>query len=188
MDQAKLNQLLEAGEAIIWTGQPSTCWFLSQRQGWSIAAWTLLLVVSAFLAPALISNPLSVWGLLAGGGLVWLAWDTWRLGRWLVRRRGEFYAITTRRILVLERDCSLRGSLSLLRSHEIRRAPSLHVLDTLILGPDRALFQGHRLDTRPSSDAPRLSGIAGGESVLAIIHKATADREIEWTNDDGTDG
>lgn len=180
LDRSGLDRLLQTGEAVVWTGEPNSHRFLSKRQGWAIAIWSWWLVVSVAIAPALWNAPIDAWDFFALLALVFLVIETSRLGPWLFRRFGETYVLTSRRILILNRDDSVRSETSLLRTHEFTRVAAPEYLDTLVLGEDQPLLRGRSIDTRSAADAARLSAVAGGDDLLSLIRKTATAWETEW--------
>lgn len=126
-------------------------------------------------------GPVTVGALvLAGLSLVVQGWRFWR---WWSRRDGEQYILTDRRLLVIERDGSLRSETSLLKAHLFGISASLGGGSTIVLGPDEPLWtpaSSRWLNLKPAADAPRLSALDDGGKVFALIRKTAEARERLW--------
>ena len=184
-----VGPLLEPGEPIVWQGAPGSMYFLSHRQIAAIATSLISAAVFYWIATVF-------WALQPGAIMVavlifvgsGIAWSFWILGRWLLRRIGEHYALTDRRVLIIGRDGRLRAEFSLLSAHLIRLVPAPGLRGTIILGSDKPLmrFSGRvSVDTNPRSDAPRLSAIEGADMLLDLIMRTAATREREWSDGSG---
>lgn len=126
-------------------------------------------------------GPVTV-GALALAGLS-LVVQGWRLWKWWSRRDGERYILTDSRLLVVERDGSLRSETSLLKAYLFGISASLGGGSTIALGPDEPLWtppSSRSLNLKPSADAPRLSGLDDGGKVFALIRKTAEARERLW--------
>lgn len=126
-------------------------------------------------------GPVTV-GALALAGLS-LVVQGWRFWRWWSRRDGERYILTDSRLLVVERDGSLRSETSLLKAHLFRLSASFGGGSTVALGEDEPLWtsaSSRSLNLKPAADAPRLSGLDDGGKVFALIRKTAEARERLW--------
>ena len=176
--------LLQPGEKIVWTGAPHALLFLSRRQGAAVAFnlfWWLILLLAAASVWAMRDSPLVI--VLGVIFLIGVLQDAWRTGSWLARRVGETYALTDRRVLVIERSGALRAEAGLLSAHQFRAAPPSGEQGTILLGDDQplwALASGRRLKLNPEEDAPRFSGQIGHLALLDLIRRTAADYEIRW--------
>ncbi len=179
-----VGHLLGAGEGLVWSGRPGTGFYASQRQIAALAfttVWWLVLLVIGWEAWGLRDSPLVlvVGGILLIGALQ----DSWRTGRWLLRRWGEQYVITDRRVLIVGRDDRIRADVSLLTAHTFHWVAAPGWRGTIVLGPDQPIFSlasGRRLDLNPQADAPRLSGLDKAEQVFTLLMKTAAEREAQW--------
>lgn len=178
------RDLLHPGEKIIWTGAPQSLQFLSRRQGAAIVfnlAWWLIMLLVGASAWAMRESPIViVIGIIL---LIGVLQDSWRTGRWLARRIGETYALTDRRVLIIERSGKLRAEAGLLSAHVFRAAPPSGEQGAILLGDDQPLWSpssGRRLKLNPDEDAPRLSGQIGHLALLDLIRRTAADYEIRW--------
>lgn len=197
--ETAVRDLLQPGERVIWTGAPHSLQFLSRRQGsaivFNLVWWLIMLLVGA-----------SVWGLRESPivivvGIVLLIGvlqDSWRTGRWLVRRIGETYALTDRRVLIIERSGKLRAQAGLLSAHQFRAEPPSGEQGAILLGDDEPLWgfgrsrpedgrtlqalttTSRNLKLSPDEDAPRLSGQIGHLALLDLIRRTAADYETRW--------
>jgi len=192
------RHLLQPGEKVIWTGSPTTLQFLSRRQGAAIAfnlAWWLIMLWLGAWAWAMRDSPLVI--VLGIVFLIGVLQDSWRTGRWLARRFGETYALTDRRVLIIERSGKLRAEAGLLSLHPFRAEPPSGGRGTIMLGDDQPLWSflsarpgdgqtvlsvtNHRnLKLNPDDDAPRLSGLIGHLAILDLIRRTAADYEARW--------
>jgi hypothetical protein len=176
--------LLQPGETIVWTGAPQGLLFLSRRQGAAVTfnlVWWLIMLLIAASAWAMRDSPLVIVLMLIF--LIGVLQDSWRTGRWLVRRIGETYALTDRRVLVIERSGKLRAEAGLLSAHGFHAAPPSGARGAIMLGDDQPLWSatsGRRLRLNPDEDAPRLSGQIGHLALLDLIRRTAADNEIRW--------
>lgn len=182
--QGPARALLQPGEKIVWTGAPQSLLFLSRRQGAAVAFnlvwWLIMLLVGASGWSMRESPIVIVVGVIL---LIGALQDSWRTGRWLARRIGETYALTDRRVLILERSGRLRAEAGLLRAHEFRAAPPSGMQGAILLGDDQPLWSfmsGRRLKLNPDEDAPRLSGQIGHLALLDLIRRTAADHESRW--------
>ena len=175
--------LLQPGERIVWTGAPHALLFLSRRQGAAVAFnlfwWLILLLIGASVW-AMRDSPLVI--VLGVIFVIGVLQDSWRTGRWLARRIGETYALTDRRVLVIERSGAPRAEAGLLSAHQFRAAPPSGELGTILLGDDQPLWApaNGRLKLNPEEDAPRFSGQIGHLALLDLIRRTAADYEIRW--------
>lgn len=196
--QAALRNLLKPGEKVIWTGAPGSMQFLSRRQGAAIAfnlIWWLIMLWLGAWAWAMRDSPMII--VLGVVFLIGVLQDSWRTGRWLARRIGETYALTDRRVLIIERSGKLRAEAGLLSPHPFRAEPPSGKRGAILLGDDQPLWSflnarpgdgqtilsvtNHRsLKLNPDDDAPRLSGLVGHLAVLDLIHRTAADYEARW--------
>lgn len=188
---AAIQARLQAGETIVWTGAPHGRLFLSRRQGAAIAftlAWWLIILFVGWSARAFAGSPLLIAvGVFVGIGALQ---DSWRTGRWLVGRIGEHYALTDRRVLVLDRKGGLKAEASLLTAHQFRAVPATGARGTILLGQDQPLVdltQGRALRVNPDEDAPRLSDVMGHLAVLELIRKTAAAWEVQWSAGEGAE-
>lgn len=178
------RSLLQPGETIVWTGAPHSLLFLSRRQGAAVAfnlVWWLMMLVIAASAWAMRDSPLVI--VLGIIFVIGVLQDSWRTGRWLARRVGESYALTDRRVLVIERSGALRAEVGLLSAHQFRAAPPSGERGAILLGEDQPLWspsKGRRLMLNPDEDAPRLSGQIGHLALLDLIRRTAADYESRW--------
>ncbi|MDO9586708.1 MAG: hypothetical protein Q7J13_02130 [Brevundimonas sp.] len=176
--------LLQPGEKIVWTGAPHALLFLSRRQGAAVAfnlVWWLILLLAGASAWAMRDSPLVI--VIGGIFLIGVLQDSWRTGRWLVRRVGETYALTDRRVLVIERSGRLRAEAGLLSAHRFRAAPPSGERGAVVLGDDQPLWSpstGRRLKLNPDEDALRFSGQIGHLALLDLIRRTAADYEVRW--------
>lgn len=181
---AGVGRLLAPGEHLVWTGAPATFLFVSRRQGAAIAfnlVWWLIMLLVGASAWALRDSPLVI--VIGIFLLIGVLQDSWRTGRWLARRIGETYALTDRRVLVIERSGKLRAEAGLLAAHGFRAAPPSGVQGAILLGEDRPLWTpagGRSLNLNPEQDAPRLSGQIGHLALLDLIRRTAADYEARW--------
>jgi len=172
--QAQLNP----GETAVWTGVPQGWLFLSRRQGAAIAfnlVWWLILLSAAWAMRAFAGSPLLI--AVALFMVIGAMQDSWRTGRWLFGRIGEHYALTDRRVLVLDRKGGLKAEVGLLSAHPFRAVPATGVRGTILLGEDAPLVdltRGRVLRINPDEDAPRLSDVMEHLTVLELIRKTAA--------------
>jgi hypothetical protein len=182
--EAAAHGLLQPGETIVWTGAPQGLLFLSRRQGAAVTfnlVWWLILLLIAASAWAMRDSPLVIVLMLIF--LIGVIQDSWRTGRWLVRRIGETYALTDRRLLVIERSGKLRAEAGLLSAQGFHAAPPSGPRGAIMLGDDLPLWSatsGRRLKLNPDDDAPRLSGQIGHLALLDLIRRTAADYETRW--------
>lgn len=181
---AAVQARLQSGETVIWTGVPRGRLFLSQRQKAAILfslGWWLILLFTAWSMRAFAESPLLiVLGLFVAIGA---AQDSWRTGKWLFGRIGEHYALTDRRVLVLDRKGGLKAEAGLLSAHQFRAVPATGVRGTILLGEDQPLFvptQGRAVRINPEEDAPRLSDLVGHLAVLELFRTTAAAWEVQW--------
>ena len=185
---AAVEALLKPGETVVWTGAPRGWPLLSRRQKAAILfslAWWSGLLFTAWSARAFAGSPLLiVLGLFVAIGA---AQDSWRTGKWLAGRIGEHYALTDRRVLVLDRKGGLKAEVGLLSAHPFRAVPAAGVRGAILLGEDAPLFvptQGRAIRINPDEDAPRLSDVTEHLAVLALIRKTAAAWEVRWAGAD----
>lgn len=192
MRAAAVQALLKPGETVVWTGAPQGQLFLSRRQGAAIVfnlIWWLILLSAAWSMRAFAESPLLiVIGLFVAIGALQ---DSWRTGRWLFGRIGEHYALTDRRVLVLDRKGGARAEVGLLTAPPFRAAPATGARGAILLGEDAPLIdltRGRVLRINPEEDAPQLSDVVGHLAVLELIRKTAAAWEVQWagTNDEAT--
>ncbi|WP_417232939.1 hypothetical protein [Brevundimonas sp.] len=181
----QVGALLEPGEHLVWSGAPGARLFLSRRQAVAAA----FLVLHGALALLLVLTVQGLFGFgpvtvgavaLAGLSLVVQGWRFWT---WWSRRFGEHYVLTDSRVLVVERDGTLRSETSLLKAHLFRLSASLGGGSTVVLGQDEPLWtppSSRSLNLKPAADAPRLSGLDDGGKVFALIRKTAEARERFW--------
>lgn len=181
---AAVQALLKPGETVVWTGAPQGQLFLSRRQGAAIAfslVWWLVLLSAAWSMRAFADSPLLiVIGLFVAIGALQ---DSWRTGKWLAGRIGEHYALTDRRVLVLDRKGGLKAEVGLLTAHPFCAAPATGARGAILLGEDAPLVdltQGRVLRINPEEDAPRLSDLVGHLAVLELIRTTAAAWEAQW--------
>lgn len=178
------RDLLQPGETVIWTGSPQSLQFLSRRQGAAIVfnlVWWLIMLLVGASAWAMRDSPMVI--VLGIVFLIGVLQDSWRTGRWLARRIGETYALTDRRVLIIERTGRLRAAAGLLTAHQFRAAPSSGEQGAILLGDDQPLWSlgnGRSLKLNPDEDAPRLSSQVGHLALLDLIRRTAADYEIRW--------
>lgn len=178
-----IGPLLEPDEHVVWAGRSGTHLFLSRRQGAALAfniLWWLIILSAATSLWGFRDSPLVlVVGLIFAIGALQ---DSWRTGRWLLRRWGERYVLTDQRVLVIGRSGEIVAHASLLNAHLFRLVTAPGLRGTILLDKDEPLFQtGSRLDLKPERDAARLSGVEGADALFALIQKTAAEREVEWT-------
>lgn len=192
------RSLLQPGERIVWTGAPHSLRFLSRRQGAAIAfnlVWWLIMLLVGASAWSMRESPIViVVGVIL---LIGVLQDSWRTGRWLARRIGETYALTDRRVLIIERSGKLRAQAGLLTAHQFRAAPPSGEQGAILLDDDQPLWGPRRsrpedgrtlqalntnwnLKLGPDEDAPRLSGQVGHLALLDLIRRTAADYEACW--------
>ena len=164
------RQAADAGEQVLWAGRPGRrIW-----PGWPVfAPVAVVLLVLALLTlngdwrgarPEIIALVVGMLVLLKGLALIpgLLA---------LYRLRGEIYAATSRRVLILGRDGRVRHAVGLERAGTFRRVGRTVTLG----GEDEALRLGRR-DPDGGLDRfdqlPRLERLADAELVLATIRRA----------------
>lgn len=188
---ASIQALLQPGEVVVWTGVPKGPLFLSRRQGAAIAfglVWWLALLWLGWTFRTFGDSPLLiVIGLVM---LIGVLQDSWRTGRWLAGRIGEHYALTDRRVLVLDRGGRLRAEAGLLSAHAFRAAPPAGPRGAILLAEDAPLFsptQTRALRLNPDEDAPRLSELVGHLAVFDLIRKTAAAWETRWAQSDDAD-
>lgn len=181
---AGIQALLQPGETVVWTGAPQGLPSLSRRQGAAVAfnlAWWASLLFVGWSMRAFAGSPLLIaLGVFVGIGALQ---DSWRTGRWLAGRIGVHYALTDRRVLVLDRKGGLKAEASLLTVHAFRAAPATGARGTILLGEDPPLIdltQGRALRVNPDEDAPRLSDVMGHLAVLDLIRTTAAAWEVRW--------
>lgn len=190
--------LLRPGEKIVWTGAPHSLQFLSRRQGAAIAfnlVWWLILLLVGASAWAMRESPIVI--VLGIVFLIGVLQDSWRTGRWLARRIGETYALTDRRVLIIERSGKLRAQAGLLTAHQFRAVPPSGEQGAILLDDDQplwglgrsrpedgrtlqALNTSRNLKLGPDEDAPRLSGQVRHLALLDLIRRTAADYETRW--------
>ncbi len=179
-----VGHLLEAGEGLVWSGRPGTGFYASQRQMAALAfttLWWLGLLVIGWQAWGLRDSPLVL--VVGGVLLIGALQDSWRTGLWLLRRWGEQYVLTDRRVFIIGRGDRIRADVSLLTAHTFHCVAAPGGRGTIVLGPDRPIFSpasGRRLDLNPEADAPRLSGLEKAEQVFTLLMKTAAEREARW--------
>ena len=186
------RRLLQPGERIVWAGAPHSLQFLSRRQGAAIAfnlAWWLLMLLVGVSAWSMRGSPIVI--VVAVILLIGVLQDSWRTGRWLARRIGETYALTDRRVLIIERSGMLRAQAGLLTAHQFRAAPPSGEQGAILLDDDQplwglgrsrpedgrtlqALNTNWNLKLGPEEDAPRLSGQVGHLALLDLIRRTAA--------------
>jgi hypothetical protein len=192
------RRLLQPGETIVWTGAPHSLQFLSRRQGAAMAfnlAWWLLMLLVGVSAWSMRGSPIVI--VVAVILLIGVLQDSWRTGGWLARRIGETYALTDRRVLIIERSGKLRAQAGLLTAHRFRAAPPSGEQGAILLDDDQplwglgrsrpedgqtlqALNTNPNLKLGPDEDAPRLSGQVGHLALLDLIRRTAADYETRW--------
>jgi hypothetical protein len=158
--------------------------FLSRRQGAAVVfnlVWWLIVLLVGASAWAMRESPIViVVGIVVVIGALQ---DSWRTGRWLARRIGETYALTDRRVLIIERSGKLRAEAGLLSAHQFRAVPPSGEQGSILLGDDQPLWAvatGGRVKLSPEEDAPRLSGQIGHLALLELIRQTAADYETRW--------
>lgn len=186
-----VQALLQPGETIVWTGASQGRLFLSRRQGAAIAfnlAWWLIVLCVGWSARAFAGSPLLI--VIGIFVVIGAMQDSWRTVRWLLGRIGEHYALTDRRVLVLDRKGGLRAEASLLSADLFHAVPTTGVRGTILLGEDAPLFvaAGRPLRVNPDEDAPRLSDVMGHLAVLEMIGKTAAAWEARWAGTDTEPG
>lgn len=168
------RQAAGAGEQVLWAGRPGRrIW-----PGWPVVApvATVALVFGlltvngdwARMRPGIIATVVVMVLLMKGLALI--------PGLLMLRRRsGEIYAATSRRVLILGRDGTVRHSVGLEEADAFRRMGR-----TVTLGGEAEAAELGKRDPdgglRRFDQLPRLERLADAEQVLATIRGAAARR------------
>lgn len=185
--RGRLRPHLQDDERLLWAGAPASAMFATRRQilaALQLAATAILALIALAVLHAVVSS--TTFGLVALIVCASLLAGAGRLALWFGRRFGESYGVTDRRVVVLNRDGSIRSQVSLLKASDFRLegAPGRA---SIRLGEDEAIWtisSGIRPRLAPDLDAPRLSALSDAPSIMNLIREAALDWERRWSGDE----